>query len=78
MELTRIHLFNIITQFRAIFSDEEPVIPSPSNCKVNNILIFYSWLNEKVCKYLILSHSKFTVYTKCANLFTDSRADVDL
>lgn len=48
IELSRIHLFNIITQYRAIFSDEEPVIPSSSICNINETSIFYSWLNEKV------------------------------
>lgn len=52
IELSRIHLFNIITQYRAIFSDEEPVIPSPSNCNINETSIFYSWLNEKISQFI--------------------------
>lgn len=48
IELTRIHLFNIITQYRAIFSDEDTVIPSINVSSINEINIFYSWLNEKV------------------------------
>lgn len=48
IELTRVHLFNIITQYRAIFSDEGNVVPSTIASNVNETDIFYSWLNQKV------------------------------
>ncbi|XP_047002255.1 conserved oligomeric Golgi complex subunit 8 [Schistocerca americana] len=52
IELTRIHLFNIVTQFRAIFSDEEPILPSPRDQNVNETAIFYSWITEKIHNFL--------------------------
>ncbi|XP_063237017.1 conserved oligomeric Golgi complex subunit 8 [Bacillus rossius redtenbacheri] len=52
IELTRIHLFNIVTQYRAIFSDEDPIMPSSKEQNVNEVLIFYSWLTEKVSQFL--------------------------
>ncbi|KAK6640198.1 hypothetical protein RUM44_011884 [Polyplax serrata] len=52
IELTRVHLFNIITQYRAIFSDEGNVVPSTIASNVNETDIFYSWLNQKISKFL--------------------------
>nr|CAD7265309.1 unnamed protein product [Timema shepardi] len=52
IELTRIHLFNIVTQYRAIFSDEDPILLSPRDHNVNQIMIFYSWLTEKISQFL--------------------------
>jgi len=54
IELSRIHLFNIVTQYRAIFSDDDPILPLPKDQNINESAIFYSWINEKVrwsCKY---------------------------
>ncbi|KAG8237419.1 hypothetical protein J437_LFUL017267 [Ladona fulva] len=52
IELTRIHLFSIVTQYKAIFSDEEPVVTSTKNSNINESAIFYSWITEKICQFL--------------------------
>jgi len=47
IELSRIHLFNIITQYKAMFNDDELVIPG-RDLTLNESAIFYHWLEEKV------------------------------
>jgi hypothetical protein len=51
IELSRIHLFNIVTQYRAIFSDDDPILPLAKDQNINESAIFYSWITEKVGKY---------------------------
>ncbi|XP_054260981.1 conserved oligomeric Golgi complex subunit 8-like [Macrosteles quadrilineatus] len=51
IELSRIHLFNIVTQYRAVFSDEEPVLSS-RQLSLAESTIFHSWLNEKVSQFI--------------------------
>ncbi|XP_021915362.1 conserved oligomeric Golgi complex subunit 8 isoform X2 [Zootermopsis nevadensis] len=52
IELSRIHLFSIVTQYRAIFSDDEPILPLPKDQNINETAIFYSWITEKVSQFL--------------------------
>ncbi|KAJ9590779.1 hypothetical protein L9F63_016165 [Diploptera punctata] len=52
IELSRIHLFNIVTQYRAIFSDDDPILPLPKDQNINESAIFYSWITEKVSQFL--------------------------
>lgn len=47
IELSRIHLFNIITQYKAMFNDDELIIPG-RDLTLNESAIFYHWLEEKV------------------------------
>lgn len=47
IELTRVCLFSIITQYRAIFNDDEHNIINTDR-KFNENVIFYSWLHDKV------------------------------
>jgi hypothetical protein len=57
IELSRIHLFNILTQYRVIFSDDEPILPLPKDQNINETSIFHSWIIEKVkwsCNYFKL------------------------
>ncbi|XP_034192457.1 conserved oligomeric Golgi complex subunit 8 [Osmia lignaria lignaria] len=52
IELSRIHLFNTITQYRAMFNDDELIIPG-RDPTVNECAIFYHWLEEKISQFLI-------------------------
>lgn len=49
IELSRIHLFNIVTQYKAIFNDDDQHLPSGTKqVNVNKSYIFYGWLHKKV------------------------------
>lgn len=63
IELSRVHLFDIVTQYRAIFPDDDSAkvsYPSSSSssggggAKVEGAL-FFSWVNEKVF-YIMSTH----------------------
>ena len=47
--MTRVHLFTIITQYRAIFNDDDhsPLVLGKNN-NVNQNIIFFGWLWNKV------------------------------
>lgn len=49
VELSRVHLFSIITQYRAVFGDAEADI---SHNTSNFNTLFYSWIMEKVMQFL--------------------------
>ena len=47
IEANRVHLFDIMTQYRALFPDDDPLIIGQSSGPLLEGL-FYQWVNEKV------------------------------
>ncbi|KAH8306719.1 hypothetical protein KR044_009095 [Drosophila immigrans] len=62
IEITRINLFNIITQYRAIFPEEENVVKSSSlkplqGVSCNGDRLFQAWLHNKINSFLLTLES---------------------
>lgn len=51
IESSRVHLFDITTQYRAIFSDDDPMMLVREDCK-GNCAIFHSWITWKISWFL--------------------------
>ena len=47
IELSRVHLFDIITQFKAVFPDEDALSKRDGD-KPSDSGIFHCWVNQKV------------------------------
>jgi hypothetical protein len=53
VEVTRVNLFNIITQYRAIFNDDEhSPLASIKSQQVNQNVIFFTWIRDKISEFL--------------------------
>ncbi|XP_065113947.1 conserved oligomeric Golgi complex subunit 8 [Paramisgurnus dabryanus] len=51
IETCRVHFFDIITQYRAIFSDEDPLMP-PGGHMLNESAIFHGWVVQQAAQFL--------------------------
>nr|SVE75061.1 EOG090X04G7 [Daphnia dolichocephala] len=52
VELSRVHLFDIATQYRAIFTDEDPLVIANQNPNTNESAIYYSWIIQKITDFV--------------------------
>lgn len=53
IEVTRVNLFNIITQYKAIFNDDEhSPFATVKSQSVNQNVIFFSWIKDKISQFL--------------------------
>lgn len=52
IEMTRVNLFTIVTQYRAIFNDDEhSPLSQTKNSDINQNIIFFGWIRNKVCYF---------------------------
>ncbi|KAF5280504.1 hypothetical protein FQA39_LY18049 [Lamprigera yunnana] len=52
IEVTRVNLFGIITQYKAIFNDDDQGSGMYKRSNVNENVIFFSWIRDRICEFL--------------------------
>ncbi|XP_029839680.4 conserved oligomeric Golgi complex subunit 8 [Ixodes scapularis] len=53
VEACRVHLFDIVTQYRAIFSDDDPLLGlSTKDSQDPGPSVFYSWITSRVSQFM--------------------------
>ncbi|KAI4462738.1 conserved oligomeric golgi complex component 8 [Holotrichia oblita] len=55
IEITRVNLFIIVTQYRAIFNDDEhSPLSEARNTNMNQNIIFFGWIRNKITEFLTI------------------------
>ena len=57
LELNRVHLFDIVAQYRALFSDEDPLVGpdyAAGQSPACHRLLFSTWLERKIADFLLV------------------------
>ncbi|XP_065055744.1 conserved oligomeric Golgi complex subunit 8-like [Rhopilema esculentum] len=52
IEASRVHLFDIVTQYRAIFSDDDPIFIMEEERAVNYSNILHAWISRKITDFM--------------------------
>lgn len=63
IEASRVHLFDIVTQYRAIFPDDDSVraaVVGGNQTEAVEGALFYSWVNEKIWQFLHVLEADLT------------------
>eukprot|EP00112_Aurelia_sp_Birch-Aquarium-sp1_P013295 Seg2816.3 transcript_id=Seg2816.3/GoldUCD/mRNA.D3Y31 product="Conserved oligomeric Golgi complex subunit 8" protein_id=Seg2816.3/GoldUCD/D3Y31 len=52
IEASRVHLFDIVTQYRAIFSDDDPIFMMEEDHALNYANILHAWIGRKITDFM--------------------------
>ncbi|KAG5895144.1 hypothetical protein JTB14_007315 [Gonioctena quinquepunctata] len=56
IEVTRVNLFNILTQYKAVFNDDEhgPLIHTTDNPNIHQNIIVFNWIKDKISDFFAI------------------------